>query len=52
MLAPWKERYDKARQHIKKQKHHFADKGPYIKGMIFLVVRYECESWTIKKAEH
>ena len=29
MLAPWKERYDKARQHIKKQKHHFADKGPY-----------------------
>ena len=29
MLAPWKERYDKARQHIKKQKHHFADKGLY-----------------------
>ena len=28
-LAPWKERYDKPRQHIKKQKHHFGDKGPY-----------------------
>ena len=28
MLAPWKENYDKARQHIKKQRHHFADKGP------------------------
>ena len=27
--APWKERYDKRRQHIKKQRHHFADKGPY-----------------------
>ena len=29
MLAPWKESYDKPRQHIKKQIHHFADKGPY-----------------------
>ena len=28
MLAPWKENYDKSRQHIKKQRHHFADKGP------------------------
>ena len=27
MLAPWKESYDKPRQHIKKQRHHFADKG-------------------------
>ena len=29
MLAPWKNSYDKPRQHIKKQSHHFADKGPY-----------------------
>ena len=29
MLAPWKESYDKPRQSIKKQRHHFADKGPY-----------------------
>ena len=28
MVAPWKESYDKPRQHIKKQRHHFADKGP------------------------
>ena len=27
-LAPWKKNYDKTRQHIKKQKHYFADKGP------------------------
>ena len=27
MLAPWKESYDKPRQCIKKQRHHFADKG-------------------------
>ena len=24
MLAPWKKSYDKTRQHIKKQRHHFA----------------------------
>ena len=28
-LAPWKESYDKPRQHIKKQRHHFVGKGPY-----------------------
>ena len=29
MLSPWKKSYDKCRQHIKKQRHHFADKGLY-----------------------
>ena len=28
MLAPWKENYDQPRQHIKKQRHYFANKGP------------------------
>ena len=50
--APWKESYDKPRQHIKKQRHHFANKAPYIKTMVFPVVIYGCESWTIKKVEH
>ena len=27
MLAPWKKSYDQPRQHIKKQRHYFADKG-------------------------
>ena len=27
MLAPWKESYDQSRQHIKKQRHYFANKG-------------------------
>jgi len=27
--APWKKAIDKPRQYIKKQRHHFADKGPY-----------------------
>ena len=29
MLAPWKKSYDKPRQHIKKQRHHIAEKGLY-----------------------
>ena len=29
MLAPWKKSYNKPKQSIKKQKHHFADKGLY-----------------------
>ena len=28
MLTPWKESYDQPRQHIKKQRHYFANKGP------------------------
>ena len=27
MLTPWKESYDHPRQHIKKQRHYFANKG-------------------------
>ena len=29
MLASWKESFDKPRQHIKKQRHHFANKDLY-----------------------
>ena len=28
MLAPWRKSYDQPRQHIKKQRDHFANKGP------------------------
>ena len=28
MLTPWKESYDQPRQHIKKQRHYFVNKGP------------------------
>ena len=45
--------YDQPRQHIKKQRHYFANKGPSSQGYgFFPVVMYGCESWTIKKAEH
>ena len=46
------EDYDQPRQHIKKQRHYFANKGRLIKAMVFPVVTYGCQSWTIKKAEH
>ena len=29
MLAPWMKSYDKPRQHIKKQRYHLSDSGPY-----------------------
>ena len=34
-LAPWKESYDQTRQHIKKQRHYFANKGPSSQGYGF-----------------
>ena len=50
MLAPWKKNYDKPRQHIKNQRHYFANNG-WSKAVVFPVVMYGCESWTTKKAE-
>ena len=50
-LIPWKKSYDQPRQHIKKQRHYFANKGPSSQGYGFPVVMYGYESWTIKKAE-
>ena len=38
-------------KHIKKQRHHFANKCPSSQTTVFPVVMYGCESWTIKKAE-
>ena len=44
--------YEQPKQHIKKQRHYFVNKGPSSQGMVFPAVMYGCESWTIKKAEH
>ena len=33
--APWKEHYDKPRQHVKEQRRHFADKGLYSQSFVF-----------------
>ena len=48
----WPKFYDQPRQHIKKQRHYFANKVRLVKAMVFPVVMYGCESWTIHKAEH
>ena len=51
MLASRKESYDQPRQHIKKQNIILPIKVHLVKAMVFPVVMYGCESWTIKKAE-
>ena len=35
MLVPLKKSYDKTRQYIKKQRHHFANKSPYRQSYVF-----------------
>ena len=51
MLAPWKNSYDQPRQHIKSRDSTLPTKVHLVKAMVFPVVMYGCESWTIKKAE-
>ena len=51
VMFSWKKSYDQPRQHIKKQRHYFVNKGPSSKAMVFPVIMYGCESWTVKKAE-
>ena len=51
-LLHWKKSYDQPRQHIKKQGHYFANRSPSVKAMVFPVIMYGCNSWTIKKAEN
>ena len=34
-LTPWEESYDQSRQHIVKQRHYFAKKGPSSQGYGF-----------------
>ena len=54
MLTPWKESYDQSRQHIEKQRHYFANKGPSSQGYGFSgghVQMWELdfkESWALK----
>ena len=38
-LAPWKKSYDQSRQHVKKQRHYFANKGPSNQSWAFPVDR-------------
>ena len=40
-ITPWKKSYDQSRQHIKKQRHYFANKGPSSQGFGFS----SCHVW-------
>ena len=52
-LAPGKKSYDQPRQHIKSRDITLPTKVHLVKAMVFTVVMYGCESWTIiQKAEH
>ena len=49
--TPWKKSYDQPRQHIKSRDITSSTKVRPVKAMVFPVVMYGCESWTIRKAE-
>ena len=48
----WKESCNQPRQYIKRQRHYLLTKVHLVKTMVFPVVMYGCEIWTIKKSEH
>ena len=50
-LAPWKKNYHKLDGILKSRDITLATKVCLVKAMVFPVVMYGCESWTIKKAE-
>ena len=51
-VTPWKKSYDQPREHIQKQRHNLLTKVSLVKAIVFPVVMYGCESWTVKKAQH
>ena len=52
MLAPWKESYDNPRQHIKKQRHNFADRSLYNQSYGFSSSHVWMQELGHKEAEH
>ena len=52
MLTPWKKSYDQPRWYIQNRDITLPTKVHLVKAMVFPVVMYGCESWTVKKAEH
>ena len=51
-LTPWKEIMANLDSIFKSRDITLPTKVPLVKAMVFPVVMYGCESWTIKKAEH
>ena len=51
MLPPWKESYDQPDSIFKSRDIPLPTKVHLVKAMVFPVVMYGCENWTVKKAE-
>ena len=51
MLTPWKKSYDHLDSIFKSRDITLSTKVHLVKAMVFPVVVYGCESWTVKKAE-
>ena len=51
MLTPWKESYDQRNSILESRDITLPTKIRLVKAMVFPVVMYGCESWTVKKAE-
>ena len=51
MLTPWKKSYDQLDSIFKSRDITLPTKVHLVKAMVFPVVMYWCESWTVKKAE-
>ena len=51
ILVPWNKSYDKPRQYIKKQRHHFAAQNPYSQSYGFSSGRVQVWEWAMKKSE-
>ena len=49
---PWKKSYDQPKSVLKSRDIALPTKVYLVKAMIFPVVMYGCENWTIDKAEH
>ena len=51
MFTPYKESYDQPRHILKSRDITLPTLVHLVKAMVFPVVMYGCESWTVKKAE-
>ena len=52
MLAPWKKSMTNLDSILKSRDITLPTKVHLVEAMVFPVIMYGCESWTIKKAEH
>ena len=52
MLTPWKESYDQLDSIFKSRDIALPTNVRLVKAMVFPVVMYGCESWTINKAKY